>query len=203
MRGFLLGIILAIALFFGWNYYQQKTKPEVTINETNLIQEQLKNVGKLVVVEGHFSDVLNYKNSKPLFADMFSAQKKALVVVNADVSIAYDLSKLEYVIDEEQKVLTIIKIPEEEVNIHPELEYYDMSSDFLNPFEAKDYNTISETVKASLLKKINASSFKKNSKNQLLNELSKLYILTNSMGWTLKYNEQSITSAQQLERFKD
>lgn len=203
MKNVLLGIVIAAALFFSWNYYRQKSKPEVTINASGLIQQQLKNVGKLVVVEGHFSDVLNYKNSKSLFADIFSAEKKALVVVNADVTIAYDLSQLEYVIDEEQKILQITKIPKEEIKIHPELEYYDMQSDFLNPFEAKDYNTISETVKTSLMKKIEASEFKKNSKNQLLSELSKLYILTSSMGWALKYNEALIENEQQLELVND
>jgi len=72
--------------------------------------------------------VFNYENSKDVFGDLFTSEKKALVVVNADVSIAYDLSKIEYKIDEVNKTLTITNIPEEEIKVSPDLEYYDIQS---------------------------------------------------------------------------
>ena len=159
-----------------------------------LIQEQIKHVGKLVVTEGYLSEVFNYKNSKEIFGDYFTSEKKTLVVVNADVTIAYDLSEIEFKIDEENKILQILSIPEEEININPDFEYYDIQSDFLNPFEAKDYNEIKNTVKASLEKKLEQSDLKANAQNRLISELSKFYILTNSMGWTLQYNATSINS---------
>ena len=124
-------------------------------------------MGKLVVTEGHFSEVFTYKNSKAVFADLVNAEKKALVVVNADVTIAFDLSKIEYQIDEATKTLNITSIPEEEIKINPDFEYYDVQADYLNPFEAKDYNAIKETVTKSLMKKVNASTFKLNAKKQI------------------------------------
>src|SRR5690606_19132620 len=154
----------------------------------------------------HYSQVFTYKNSKALFANLFNVEKKALVVVNADVTIAYDLSKLEYVLDEKNKKLTITFIPEEEIKIHPDFEYYDVQADYLNQFEANDYNTIKETVKKSLMKKVEASNLKSNAQNRLLSELAKFYILTNSLGWTLQYNANAINSSndfQNLEIFKD
>ena len=173
------------------------------VNESSaLIQEQLKNVGKLVVTEGHFSEVFNYENSKEIFGDFYSADKEALVVVNADVTISYDLSKLDYEIDEANKILTIKSIPEEEIKINPDLEYYDIQSDFLNPFEAKDYNEIKEIVNASLMTKIENSTLKSNAKNRLISELSKFYILTNSLGWTLEYNENAVLSSEEIGRIK-
>jgi hypothetical protein len=42
---------------------------------TNLIQQQIVNVGKLVVTEGHFSEVVTYKNKKNLMG-MVSFDKK-------------------------------------------------------------------------------------------------------------------------------
>ena len=86
--------------------------------------------------------------------------KKAIVVVNAEVSIAYDLSKLDYEIDENNKILRIKTIPEEEISINPDLEYYDIQSNFLNPFEAEDYNAIKEIVNASMLEKVEKLYFK-------------------------------------------
>lgn len=47
------------------------------------------------------------------------------------MTIAYDLSKIEFEVDEETKTLTILNIPEEEIKINPDLEYYDIQADFL------------------------------------------------------------------------
>ena len=123
---------------------------------------------------------------------------KALVVVNAEVTVAFDLSKIEYTIDETTKTLRITSIPKEEIKINPDIEYYDVQSDFLNPFEAKDYNKIKETVKKSLMRKVENSSLKTNAKNRLISELSKFYILTNSLGWTLEYNSNPIENLKDL-----
>lgn len=125
-----------------------------------------------------------------------------MVVVNADVTVAYDLSKIEFEIDQTNKTLTIVSIPKEEIKISPDLKYYDIKADYFNPFEADDYNNIKETIKKSLTKKLEKSDIKANAKNRLISELSKFYILTNSLGWTLKYNDNTIKSTNQLETLK-
>lgn len=203
MRNFLLGVLIAVLILFTFKYCGEKQDDKIVLKESSaLIQEQIKNVGKLVVTEGHFSEVFNYKNSKAYFGELLTAEKKALVVVNADVTISYDLSKIEFSLDETTKTLHILNIPEEEIKVSPELEYYDIQSDFFNPFQAKDYNDIKDTVKASLLKKLQNSELKQNAKNRLLSELSKFYILTNSLGWTLQYNETPINSVEGFEGLK-
>lgn len=203
MRKILFGVIITLVVLFTFKYCGDKKEDKIVLQENSaLIQEQIKNVGKLIVTEGHFSEVFSYKNSKAMFADLVNAEKKALVIVNADVTIAYDLSKIQYKIDESTKTLQILKIPEEEIKINPDFEYYDVQADFLNPFEAKDYNSIKETVKKQLMKKIEASEIKTNAKNRLLSELSKFYILTNSLGWTLKYNETPISNQEDLSTIK-
>src|SRR5690606_26315101 len=203
MRNFLLGVLIAVLILFAFKYCGEKQDDKIVLEESSaLIQEQIKNVGKLVVTEGHFSEVFNYKNSKAYFGELLTAEKKALVVVNADVTISYDLSKIEFSLDEATKTLHILSIPEEEIKVSPELEYYDIQSDFFNPFQAKDYNDIKDTVKASLLKKLQNSELKQNAKNRLLSELSKFYILTNSLGWTLQYNETPINAVEGFEGLK-
>ncbi|WP_248723994.1 DUF4230 domain-containing protein [Seonamhaeicola sp. ML3] len=203
MRKILFGVIITLIILFSFKYCDDKRADKMVLQESSmLIQEQIKNVGKLIVTEGHFSEVFNYKNSKEIFGDYVTSEKKALVVVNASVSIGYDLSKVEFKVDEANKTLHILKIPEAEININPDMEYYDMQADFFNPFEAKDYNEIKKAVKTSLTKKIEASDLKKNAKNRLISELSKFYILTNSFGWTLKYNESSLTSMEEFQNLK-
>ena len=114
MRKILFGVIITLVVLFTFKYCGDKQEDKMVLKEsTALIQEQIKNVGKLIVTEGHFSEVFNYKNSKEILGDYFTSDKKALVVVNADVYIAYDLSKIEFEIDETSKTLTILNIPKE------------------------------------------------------------------------------------------
>ncbi|TXG34718.1 DUF4230 domain-containing protein [Seonamhaeicola maritimus] len=203
MRKILFGVVITLVILFTFKYCNDKNEDRIVLQESSvLIQEQIKNVGKLIVTEGHFSEVFNYKNSKEIFGDYITSEKKALVVVNASVSISYDLSKIEFKVDEVNKTLHITSVPKEEISINPDLEYYDVQSDFFNPFEAKDYNEIKISVKKSLAKKIEASDLKKNAKNRLLSELSKFYILTNSFGWTLQYNDTLMKSLESLQSIK-
>jgi hypothetical protein len=203
MRKIVFGVIITLVVLFTFKYCGDKKEDKIVLMEsTALIQEQIKNVGKLIVTEGHFSEVFTYKNSKLVFGDLLEAEKRAIVIVNADVTIGYDLSKIEYEIDETTKSLKIINIPQEELKINPDFEYYDIQADFLNQFEAKDYNEIKQIVKSSLMKKIEASDLKLNSQDRLISELSKFYILTSSLGWTLEYNQTQIRSVEGLKNIK-
>jgi lipopolysaccharide export LptBFGC system permease protein LptF len=188
-----IGVIGGIFLLFKYCDFKKNDDEDITYN-TNLIQQQILNVGKLVVTEGHFSEVITYKNQQKYLLDMLSFEKKALVVVNADVTVAYDLHKMKYDIDEKNKTITIVSIPKEEIKISPDIQFYDVEQSKLNPFTGDDYNKINKSVKANLAKKIEKSSLKTNAQNRLISELSKILILTNTMGWKLQYEGKVIES---------
>jgi len=195
-------ITLAAVLIFR-SCSEQKEEKSILQENSMLIQKQIDNVSKLVVTEGHFAEVYNYKDSKLLFGPFISAQKKALVVVNADVTVAYDLAKIDFEVDEAAKTLRIKSIPEPEIKISPDFEYYDVTSDYLNMFDASDYNKIKKNVNASLMKKVEASSLRKSAQNRLLSELQQFYVLTNSMGWALVYNDEVVEQHGLELFFKD
>lgn len=199
MKNILIGAMLALAgvLIFR-SCTEEKRKNSILEENSMLIQEQINQVSKLIVTEGHFAEVYNYKDSQQLFGPLVTANKKALVVVNADVSISYDLSLIKFELEEDNKILRILSIPEPEIKINPDFEYYDITADYLNPFKAEDYNKIKKNVNASLYKKISVSGLRSNAKNRLLSELSKFYVLTNTLGWTLVYNDKPIESAEDL-----
>ncbi len=203
MRKAVLLVLVILGVVFGLRYFESKQEQRDQLEEsTSLIQKQIKNVGKLVVTEGTFSQVYSFKDSKRFYLDVFSARKKALIVVNAEVTIAYDLSKLKTEVNPETKTVTITYIPEEEISINPNIQYYDVTQDYLNQFEATDYNKIQKRIEKSLMEKVEKSSLKSNAKNRLVSELQKIYILTNSMGWTLEYDGNKIKSSDELESIK-
>lgn len=180
------GIIVIIVLLFKFCEFKKEDDSALDYN-TNLIQQKIVNVGKLVVTEGHFAEVVTYKSENKYLLDMVSFDKKAIVIVNADVTVAYDLRQMKYDIDEKNKTITIVNIPKEEIKISPDIKFYDVEQSRMNPFTGDDYNKINKIVRANLAKKIEKSSLKSNAKNRLISELSKILILTSSMGWKLQY----------------
>ncbi|MCL6259539.1 DUF4230 domain-containing protein [Aquiflexum sp. TKW24L] len=201
MNRFIFGFIAALLVLGSIWYFvgKRENKDEIRANSAMI---QIQNVGKLIVTEGYYSQVFTFKNSRNLFLDFFPSDKKALVVANAKATVEYDLRQLETRIDEENKTVVITKIPEPVINIYPEIEYYDVTQDYFNKFEAKDYNKIKSSVTAQFRKKIESSSLKDNAQERLMSELVNIYILTKSMGWTLKYNEVIIESPEQMKNLK-
>ncbi len=203
MRNILVGIVIAFVIVFALRYceYRKDTREQLEAN-TALIQKELKNVGKLVVTEGRYAQIFNYKASRDLLYGLFDARKKALIVVNTKATIAYDLSKIETQIDEANKTVTITNIPEPELNIYPDIEYYDVQQDYLNQFSAADYNKLKQRITKMVRAKIEKSELRANAENRLISELQKIYILTNSMGWTLQYNQIVVENEADLQRLK-
>ncbi|WP_300566003.1 DUF4230 domain-containing protein [Flavobacterium sp.] len=190
-------LLIVVLGFFTFQYFTSDDDSTTEYN-SNLIQEQIKNVGKLVVTEGHFSQVLTYKDKDSYLGGMLSFDKKALVVVNSDVSVAYDLRQMKYDIDEKNKTITILSIPKEEIKISPDIQYYNIDQSKFNEFTGEDFNKITKKVKADLAVKIGKSTLKTNAQNRLVSELSKLLLVTHSMGWKVEYKGQEITSEKQF-----
>jgi len=204
MKKVLAGALITLAAVLIFRSCTEDREEKSILQENSmLIQQEIENVSKLIVTEGHFAEVYNYKDSQLLFGAFLRADKKALVVVNAEVTVAYDLAKIDFEVDEASKTLRIKSLPEPEVKLNPDFEYYDITADYLNQFNADDYNKIKNNVNASLMKKVEASSLKSNAQNRLISELQKFYILTNSMGWTLEYNGQSVDQNLRELLFKD
>lgn len=199
MYRFIAGVILTLAIVLAIYFITTKNQENQELRyNTALIQQQITQVGKLIVTEGNFSQVVSYKNTRKNYFDIFSANKKALVIVNAKVTVGYDLRQIQTEIDEANKTVRILQIPPPEINIYPDIEYYDVTQDYFNKFEAQDYNKIKSSVNQLMEKKIHESNLKANAKERLLSELAKIYILTQSMGWTLSYEEEIIGSVEDL-----
>ena len=186
----LLFIVIAVVAY---KIFNSKSESSTVEYNSSLIEKQIKNVGKLVVTEGHFSEVLTYKDQKKYLMDLVSFEKKALIIVNADVTVAYDLREIKYDLDEKNKTVSVLNIPKEEIKISPNIEYYDVEQSTLNPFTGDDYNKVNKIVRANLSKKNEKSKLKINAKNRLISELYNILILTNTMGWKLEYNGEELT----------
>ncbi|MDX1751908.1 MAG: DUF4230 domain-containing protein [Salinimicrobium sediminis] len=203
MKKYIVGALVVLIIFLTYRYFENRNAERDRLEEsTAMIQQQIKNVGKLVVTEGTFSQVFTYNDTRNRFFDVLPARKKALIVVNTRATVAYDLSKLEIELDEENKTVHIIHIPKEEINIYPDIKYYDITQDYLNQFSAEDYNKIKTRINKSMREKVEKSTLKSNAQNRLISELQKIYILTSTLGWTLTYNNEEFGTARDMEELK-
>ncbi len=187
MKKLFLGLLLIKAIGMAY-FLGKKTAPRPAIKSSGIIKEQFKNVSKLVVSEGNFSDIITYKDVKEIYLSWLKAEKKAVVLVNAKATISYDLSKVEFETNEATQTITIIKLPEPVLQTYPKLEYYDLQADFLNEFNAEDYNKIAMLVENRLQKQIKTSTMVTNAQNRLVTEI---YALLNKQGlpWKIEYNK--------------
>jgi hypothetical protein len=193
-------IIIGVLLYLGYQFFTREKSTSTLEYNSALIEKQLKNVSKLVVTEGHYSQVMTYKDQKKYFMDLVSFEKKALMVVNADVTVSYDLSQIKYDINETTKTISITNIPEAEMKINPDIHFYSIDESTFNPFGTADYNKINKKVKAEIAKKMEKSKLKTNAENRLISELSKILILTNTMGWKLEYNGETVLTPTGLSK---
>lgn len=201
MKKFLLGMATAAVVLLVVYFFKEKKEEEARLEaDSALIQTQIANVSKLVVTEGHFTEVLSYVDTQKYFMDLFSFDKRILTIVNADVTVSYDLHKIAFEVDEAQRKVIIKSLPEAEVKIYPKMKYYDISQSQINPFKAEDVPKIEKKVNEVLEKKIAASNLKSNAQDRLFSELSTLIFATRAVGWTLEYNNIPIDNEETIKK---
>ncbi|WP_396188752.1 DUF4230 domain-containing protein [Flavobacterium sp.] len=201
-RKWLVVMLVAILLLLVYKFLSKTDTSTTTVEyDTALIQQQIKNVGKLVVTEGHFSEVMTYKDQKKYLGDWLSFEKKAIVVINAEVTVGFDLSQVRFEVDSIHKILKIKNLPKEEIKISPDYKYYNIDESTFNEFEGKDYNKINKIARANLAKKINSSSLKTDAKKRLKEELYKLYSFVEILKWKVEIEGVLVDHKEQMNQF--
>ncbi|TXD46298.1 DUF4230 domain-containing protein [Polaribacter sp. IC073] len=174
--------VFLFGFFIAKYWYQEKTK-NYEKEEIQIVINSIKNLSKLVVSRGTFSEVYNYSDSKKYFYDYLSFDKKVIITVNALVEVGYDLSKLEIQIDSLQRKIYINKIPDEEITISPDVKYFDLQQSQFNTFSKEDLNKINQKSIEKIKETIEVTNLKEKAKIRLFEELSKIYQLSVIYNW--------------------
>lgn len=187
----ILSFLLALALFF---VYQKvfNNSNFTTEEESVILLKSIENVRKLVLIEANFNEVYTYKDKTNIFFGIIPAEKKAIVVLNAKVQVGYDLKKIKFEIDKENKALIIQSIPNEEVSIIPDIKFYDIQTSTFTHFEANDINKVNIQAKKKIEEQVEKSGIKKNAKIQLVESLNSIVGITNTLGWRVIDNTNTV-----------
>jgi hypothetical protein len=193
----ILLIISLLAVFaagvVATRWYIRHTEAQVQESGTVLL-ERIKQVAKLVTVEGYFSEIYDYQDYYGYDLSIF--RKKALVRVKAKVSVGYDLEKMKLTALPETKTIRITGIPPAEIlSIEHDLDYYDVQEGFFNEFSTEDYNKLNANAKDFIRKKALESDLLKTATTQRNALFETMKFMAESAGWTLEIEEPLIGPA--------
>ncbi len=118
----LIAVFAAGILLTRWYFKRQ----EAVVQENGVVLlERIKQVAKLITVEGYFSEIYDYQDYYGYDLSIF--RKKALIRVKAKVSVGYDLEKMKVTSDAATKTIHLSGIPPAEIlSIEHDLDYYDV-----------------------------------------------------------------------------
>lgn len=172
---------------------------ERTTNDSHVIAYEIKKLNKLIVAEQAYSEIYTHKNSTyvPLLEEYLSFDKKVILLVNAKVQAIYDMKNLQVEMDSVNKKIRIDYIPPVEIQVYPEVKFYDMDQSILNSFDQDELNQIQEKAIDHIKSKVDTDKLKQEAHKQLIENLSEIYLLAKTYGWEI---EDKTMYAKEIER---
>jgi hypothetical protein len=183
MKKLSIYIVVCLIGFLSAKWMYKSERKAETNEDIQIVVQSIHNISKLVVTEGVFSEVYSYRNAKKYFYDTFEFNKSAIVTVNARVQVLFDLEKMDVEIDSLHKKIKIKSIPKEEIVIIPDIKYFDIQQSSFNSFSKEELNAINKKSIEKIKRTAEVSQIKKNAKERLIIELSKIYQLSVILGW--------------------
>jgi len=180
---FALGVYVSRSLDFGWEREEEK--------ESTVLLEKIKTVAKLVTVEGYFSELYNYKDY--VGYDWWIFRKKAILRVQAKVSVGFDLGNLELDILPEENRLIVRNIPAEPevISIQHDIDYYDLSEGTFNYFDESDYTQLNKDARDFIEAKALESDLMDKAREQGIQILDVIRFMGENSGYTVEFERPS------------
>jgi len=197
----LLGLILgAIAMYWMFSLFRKKRNRETTEHQSTVLLERIKNVCKLISVEGDFAEIYKYENTREGFMSLVSSKKKALIVINAKVHIGYDLQKIHLQANNAQKQIVLTNFPQPQIlSIEPHLEFYDIRNGLFNSFTPNDLTSLNQEAIKHIKDKIPQSGLMETASREALEAIVLMEKLVQTIGWKLEYSTLKLSDEEKAK----
>jgi len=171
-----------------YHFFNKRTQNRIIRENATILLERVRQVLKLVTIEGDFSEIVTYKDIKPTLFKLYEAEKKAIVTVSAKAMVGFDLSKARIEMDEITRTITILELPRPEViSIDSNIQFYDIRNNLLNKFKPDDYTRINELADESIRKGIPDSGLYDQATEQAIELMKGLELMAERLDWKLDY----------------
>lgn len=183
--GLIGGAIITYIIFSRFNFV---TKRKRISSQAVVLKDKIKQVCKLISVEGDFAEIYHYESVRDKFFDILLGKKKALILINAKAHVGFDLSKVKIESDTKSKTIKLNHFPQPELlTIETDFKYYDKKEGWLNPFTSADLNDINVEAKQYIVDKIPESGLITEARKEALNTILLVESIAGSIGWKLDY----------------
>lgn len=185
----ILFLLFIVAIGTAWYVGFKTNLNRLHIEEDHsAILNKVQDVFKFIAVEGQVSEIYSYKDY--YYYDIGPFRKKALIKVNAKVSIGYDFEKLNIQLDESSKKLIFTELPSPEIlSLDHDLEYYDVDEGTFNNFSSKDLTKLNESSKNYISQVALESDLYKRADMQKEELFDMLRFILEPAGWELVLQE--------------
>lgn len=198
--GLAVGAIITFVIFNRFTSARRKTRIE---KQSTILIEKIRNVCKLVAVEGDFAEIYHYKSVQDKFINLLIGQKKALVLIDAKAHVGFNLSKIKIESDTDNKKIILTHFPQPKLlSIETDFKYYDKREGWLNPFTSSDLTEINREAKQHIIDKIPESGLLESAKAEALNAIQMMETLASSIGWTLDYQALKQVETKPLKKLE-
>ena len=200
-----LGILIGLAAgIFGTIYYYKNRNEKQLHDQSVILLDKIKQVCKLITVEGEFSELYTHRDEKQLFFKLFQTEKRALLIVKAKVMIGFDLTKINIDINPHKKLVELSRFPEPEIlSIDSDLEYYDIQKGIINKINEADLTNMNKRSKEFIREKVEQSHLVQIAKDQANDTISLVQQLIESVGWQFEAEHRKLRATKVKEILKN
>jgi Protein of unknown function (DUF4230) len=169
-------------------FYKNRRKTIIK-QEAQILLESTKRICKLATVEGDYSEIFQHTNRESYFFDLFTSEKKALVVIKARAILGFDLSKMIVEINEKERSLFIRSFPVPEIiALETDCEYYDVRNGSFNKFSSEDLTQIQKEAKQVIKEKIHNGHLPNMALEQAGEAIALIENTAAKIGWNVSHS---------------
>ena len=190
----LLGVLIGLAGGIATTYWYFKSRTDNAARvQSVVLLDKIRNVCKLITVEGEFSEVFAHHDGKSMFFKLLQMKKRALLIIKARVLIGFDLTKIEIDMFPEKKQVKLSHFPEPEImSMETDLEYYDVQKGIINKFSEQDLTNMNKKSKEFIREKVERSYLFDIARNQAAETIAVIRQLIDSVGWKLSAEDLAL-----------
>ncbi len=200
--------ILVFLLGAGIMYLVLKPKAtEVNPKDSKLLSYEIKKLNKMIVLEEYYTQYQSFEGnvlpdnvlSEFSFLKNFD-HKEISVLAKGTLQSSYDMKKMKVEVDEKNKKLIIQSIPEPKFQLFTEVEFLNLDTGMINSISAEELNEYKSYVRKKIEKQVDKKDLEKKSHQQLIENLSDLYVLADALNWEIV--DETQTSSEVKEYLK-
>lgn len=189
VKGILPLVGVALLVYFITRSVYEPDKKTEQVSSTVLL-ERVRPVLKLVTVEGEFSEVFSYRSAEAAFdwlKDFTPFQKKAMIRLQARVSVGYDLEGMNLEVDEASHTIRLIGMSAPTIlSMEHDVDYYDVDAGTFNPFTSQDLTKLEGKAKAMVRAKVPESGLFRKAADRKQEMVTIIRALVIGAGWNFE-----------------